>query len=63
MENAIKAKYPKTECSGEATPNSSGAFEVTVDGTLVHSKLTQGDGHVDSAEKLEKILKAIGEKA
>ena len=63
VENAIKAKYPKAECVGEATPNTSGAFEVEVDGKLVHSKLTQGDGHVDSSEKLEKILKAVGESA
>lgn len=59
VENAIKAKYPKTECVGEPTPNTSGAFEVVVDGNQVHSKLN-GDGHVDSPEKLEKILAAIG---
>ena len=59
MENAIKAKYPQTDCVGEATPNTSGAFEVVVDGNQVHSKLN-GDGHVDSPEKLEKILAAIG---
>lgn len=59
VENAIKAKYPETECVGEPTPNTSGAFEVVVDGNQVHSKLN-GDGHVDSPEKLEKILAAIG---
>ena len=59
VENAIKAKYPQTDCVGEATPNTSGAFEVVVDGNQVHSKLN-GDGHVDSPEKLEKILAAIG---
>lgn len=58
MENAIKAKFPKTETSGEPTPTTSGAFEVNIDGTIVHSKLN-GDGHVDSPEKLEKILAAI----
>ena len=63
VENAIKAKFPKAECVGEATPNSSGAFEVVVDGALVHSKLEQGDGFVDSPEKLEKILAAIEPKA
>ena len=61
VENAIKAKYPKTEASGAPTPTTSGAFEVTVDGELVHSKLN-GDGHVDSPDKLEKILAAIGAK-
>lgn len=59
VENAIKAKFPSVESSGEPTPTSSGAFEVVLDGTdLVHSKLN-GDGHVDSMEKLEKILAAI----
>ena len=32
--------------------------EVTVDGVLVHSK-DNGDGHVDNAEKMEKILEAV----
>ena len=36
-------------------------FEVVVDGELVHSKLN-GDGYVDSMDKLEKILAAIGGK-
>ena len=63
VENAIKAKFPKAECSGQATKDTSGAFEVVVDGDLVHSKLQQGDGFVDSPEKLEKILAAIGSKA
>lgn len=63
VENAIKAKYPKTECKGEPTPTNSGAFEVKVDGELVHSKLTMGSGFVDSPAKLEKILEAIGKAA
>ena len=58
VENAIKAKFPKTETSGAPTPTSSGAFEVDINGTIVHSKLN-GDGHVDSPEKMEKILAAI----
>ena len=33
VENAIKAKFPKAECVGEATPNSSGAFEFQVTNT------------------------------
>ena len=57
VENAIKAKFPKTDTSGEPTPTSSGAFEVDINGTIVHSKLN-GDGHVDSPEKMEKILAA-----
>ena len=58
VENAIKAKFPKTETEGEPPPNTSGAFEVNINGTVVHSKLN-GDGHVDSPEKMEKILAAI----
>ena len=33
-------------------------FEVDINGTIVHSKLN-GDGHVDSPDKMEKILAAI----
>lgn len=63
MENAIKAKYPTAECVGQATPTNSGAFEVVVDGNLVHSKLENGDGFVDSPDKLEKILAAVNSSA
>ena len=35
-----------------------GTFKVTVNGTVVHSK-KDGDGHVDSDEKVEKIFNAI----
>mgnify|MGYP002845081268 FL=1 len=61
VENAVKAKYPGIESEGVPTQNTSGAFEVVVDGELIHSKLN-GDGYVDSMEKLEKILAAIGAK-
>ena len=61
MENAVKAKYPGIESEGVPTQNTSGAFEVVVDGERIHSKLN-GDGYVDSMEKLEKILAAIGAK-
>ena len=46
-------------CSGEGTPTATGAFDVTVDGVSIHSK-TDGAGYVDSPDKLEKILAAIG---
>ena len=35
-----------------------GTFKVTVNGTVVHSK-KDGDGHVDSDAKVEKIFNAI----
>ncbi|CAH2314231.1 seleno W [Pelobates cultripes] len=43
---------------GEGTPTSTGWFEVTVDGKLVHSK-KNGDGFVDKEAKLQKIVLAI----
>ena len=46
------------ECTGEGTPDVSGKLEVTVNGTLVHSK-KNGDGYVDSDAKLKKIVSAI----
>ena len=58
VETAMKARYPQIACTGAATRDTSGAFEVEIDGTVVHSKL-EGQGHVDTAEKLERILEAI----
>ena len=56
MENAIKAKFPSTETSSTPTPEKTGAFEVNIGGTVVHSKLN-GDGWVEG-EGMEKILVA-----
>jgi hypothetical protein len=44
---------------GTPTPTTSGALEVFVRDELVHSKLG-GDGYVDSPEKIERILAAVG---
>lgn len=41
-----------------STPGTTGWLEVTVAGTLVHSK-KNGDGYVDNDEKLNKILNAV----
>lgn len=51
----------KIQVLGESTPGITGFFEVTVDGTLVHSK-KNGDGFVDSEAKLKKIVDAISAK-
>ena len=51
-------RHPDAKITGEATPTATGYLEVTVDGTLVHSK-DNGDGYVDTAEKMEKILDAV----
>jgi len=53
------AKYPQASCTGTPTPQTSGALEVFVGGKLVHSKLG-GDGYVDSPDKIERILEAVG---
>jgi|TARA_B110000971_G_scaffold97315_1_gene100148 selT/selW/selH-like putative selenoprotein len=57
VENAIKAKFPSTETSSTPTPEKTGAFEVNIGGTVVHSKLN-GDGWVEG-EGMEKILAAV----
>ncbi|KAH3850244.1 hypothetical protein DPMN_092651 [Dreissena polymorpha] len=44
--------------SMEATPGTTGWFEVTVEGKLVHSK-KGGDGYVDSDSKTNKIVEAV----
>jgi len=47
------------EITGEGTPSQTGWFEVQiVGGKLIHSK-KNGDGYVNSNEKLAKIISAI----
>ena len=62
LEQQIKAKFPNAaiEFSSHATPGATGAFEVSVNGKLVFSKLN-GQGYVDSNDKLEAIFSAIAE--
>eukprot|EP00793_Prasinoderma_coloniale_P001624 PRCOL_00003429-RA len=61
LKNAVAQKFGNTvEVDGAPTPTTSGAMEVTVDGKLVHSKLN-GDGHIDSVEKINKIFDAIAQ--
>ena len=43
----------------EPTPTTTGALEVSVANELIHSKLSRGDGYVDSPEKIERILDAV----
>ncbi|UPR04027.1 selenoprotein W1 [Chloropicon primus] len=61
--NAIRSKYPGNdiEIEGYGTPEATGWLEVFIEDTqeLVHSK-KNGDGYVDSQEKIEKILNAVG---
>ena len=50
----------KINMTSESTPGVTGFLEVSVNGTLVHSK-KNGDGYVDSDAKLQKIVSAIRE--
>ena len=54
IERAVLAQFPSATVSGEPTPHRSGALEVVVGTELVHSKLN-GDGYVDSPEKIERM--------
>lgn len=60
LHDQLVAKFgkDKIEWSAEATPGTTGFLEVTVNGTLVHSK-KNGDGYIDNDEKLQKIYKAV----
>ena len=57
---AALEKLCRFEHTLEMWPGSSGAFEVTVDGILVHSKIN-GDGYVRE-DKLKEIALIIQEK-
>ena len=54
----MKAFSSSVAVTGEATPNQSGKFEVTVNGDLVHSKIN-GDGFVDTDDKMDAISAKI----
>uniref|UniRef100_UPI003754D9AB SelT/SelW/SelH family protein n=1 Tax=Salmonella sp. s51933 TaxID=3160127 RepID=UPI003754D9AB len=48
------------EFTSHGTEGVTGWFEVEINGKLVHSK-KDGDGYVDSQEKMKKITKSIEE--
>jgi len=54
----INNKFPAVKVTGESTPGVTGYLEVSVNGTLVHSK-KEGDGYVDTKDKVNKILTAV----
>uniref|UniRef100_A0AAR2JWK7 Selenoprotein W, 1 n=1 Tax=Pygocentrus nattereri TaxID=42514 RepID=A0AAR2JWK7_PYGNA len=59
LKTLLEGEFPgDLEISGEGTPTTSGWFEVEVNGKLVHSK-KNGDGFVDSEQKMAKIVSAI----
>lgn len=60
MKSELEARFPgKIEVKGEATPGTTGWFEVEiVGGKLLHSK-KNGDGYVDNSAKFDKIAAGI----
>ncbi len=57
-EQALNVFHTCAVQSGSATKGTSGSFEVSVNGQLVHSKLG-GAGYVDEAAKWDALSKAI----
>jgi len=53
-------KLENVKISGASTPDVSGYLEVEVNGKLIHSK-KNGDGYVNTADKMNKILNAVKE--
>ena len=63
LANLLDDEFPgKLKFKMDRDPGTSGAFEVTVDGELVHSKLTKSQGRAESAKEQEAIKAAIGAK-
>ena len=60
LEERLKQDFSDLQLESESTPQITGYLEVTVDNKLVHSK-KNGDGYVDSDEKIQKIIDAITE--
>ncbi|XP_044162169.1 selenoprotein W [Bufo gargarizans] len=59
LKKELEKRFPGLlRIDGEGTPTSTGKFEVSINGKLVHSK-KNGDGFVDSSVKLQKIEVAI----
>ena len=58
LEERFRKDVPHLCVMRAATEKNTGALEVEVNGALIHSKLN-GDGFIDSAEKLEKIFAHI----
>jgi len=55
----LQKAYPGISVAAASTPTSTGWFEVTIGGNLVHSK-KNANGFVDTSEKLNQVLTAVG---
>ncbi|EHB00881.1 Selenoprotein W [Heterocephalus glaber] len=59
LKEKLEDEFPGClDICGEGTPQSTGFFEVTIAGKLVHSK-KGGDGFVDTNSKFRKLVAAI----
>ena len=62
MQSFLDGEFPgKVAVSISETECGTGAFEVTANGTLIHSKLTMGQGKCQSDEELDAILDKVGQ--
>ena len=57
-----KARGAKVKVDLIENVGTTGNFEVTVGGDLVHSKKTRGDGFINNQAKLDVVLAAIDSK-
>jgi len=56
IRRAVEERFPGAVAfSDTPTPTATGALEVSLNGNLVHSRLKQGDGYVDTPAKMEKM--------
>ena len=62
FKDQLTKKLPDVDLEFDSygTPGVTGYFEVKVNDTLIHSK-KNGDGYMDSEEKLQKVVDAVKE--
>merc|ERR1712168_1553877 len=62
IQGSTHQKLPDVDLEFDSygTPGVTGYFEVKVNDTLIHSK-KNGDGYMDSEEKLQKVVDAVKE--
>jgi len=56
----LQKAFPGIVVNTQATPTSTGWFEVVVGGKLVHSK-KNGQGFVNTKESLDKVMTAVAD--
>lgn len=58
LRTKFEADFDQIEVTSYETPQTTGNFEVSVNGKLIHSK-KNGDGYLDNATKLQKVCDAV----